>query len=67
MDYTRSDFKRQVYNLKSPAERLIERGVKLGFPNCKGCYDNCPEEPNEKESPCRSCPILEDINHKKKK
>jgi hypothetical protein len=49
---------------KSPGELTILRGVKLGFPACKGTYPDCPEIPNKDEKPCRSCPVMEALKEK---
>jgi hypothetical protein len=64
MDYSKSDFRRQVSRLKSKDELIINRAVKLGFPACKGTYPDCPEIPNKVDPFCKNCPVLDRIRDK---
>ena len=50
--------------MKSDRDKDIERAVIKGFPDCKGTYPDCPDEPKKGETPCRTCPILEEILEK---
>ena len=45
---------------KSQAERELDVIQSLGFPNCKGSYPDCPETPDKKKVPCRTCPVLDE-------
>lgn len=47
--------------IKSNDEKMLEQAIKRGFPNCKGTYPDCPENPNNELPPCKECPILEEI------
>jgi len=60
MGYDNLKLKSQRQTIKSPEEKLLTQGIKKGFPYCKGTYPDCPENPSENESMCRSCPLGED-------
>jgi hypothetical protein len=47
-------------SLKSQTQKELEAIIRLGFPNCKGSYPDCPEHPNKEELPCRTCPVLDE-------
>ncbi len=47
--------------IKSSEEKAIEQAVKLGFPNCKGTYPDCPDEPTIENKKCLACPVFEEI------
>jgi hypothetical protein len=54
----------QRATIKSNEEKIIDQAVKLGFPNCKGTYPDCPEKPTKEHPICRICPVLEEILEK---
>lgn len=66
MDYRKSEFKQQVYRLKSKGELVIKRFSELGFPNCKGAYPDCPDVPDNTIVPCKNCPVWDAIKNKRK-
>jgi hypothetical protein len=35
------------------------------FPNCKGLFPDCPENPSLEESMCRTCPKTDDLKKPK--
>lgn len=43
-----------IKGYKSEAEKIIS--FSKDFPNCKGLYPDCPEEPSLMNSMCRTCP-----------
>jgi hypothetical protein len=45
--------------LKTTSEKILDSAG--NFPNCKGLYPDCPENPSLKEKACRNCPKTEDI------
>ena len=54
--------KRKIWNtIKTDGEKTIEQAIKAGFPNCKGTYPDCPENPTKESEKCRTCPVLEEI------
>jgi len=46
--------KAQMTTVKSENEKLIS--FSKDFPNCKGLYPDCPNEPSLMNSMCRTCP-----------
>jgi len=50
----------QKKSLKTSAEKEIETAKKAGFPNCKGLYPDCPDNPKKDEYPCKFCPVLDE-------
>jgi len=53
--------KRKVYNtVKTDAEKVLDAAKANGFPNCKGLYPDCPENPDRNCKQCRTCPILDE-------
>ncbi len=57
--------RRRQYNaIKSNGQKAIETGVRAGFPNCKGTYPDCPDQPTKDNPKCRVCPVLEEILEK---
>ena len=49
----------QKHTIKSPQEKAIASAGE--FPNCKGLYPDCPENPSLKERACRTCPKTDGI------
>lgn len=35
------------------------------FPNCKGLYPDCPENPSPNENMCRTCPKTDELKKPK--
>lgn len=59
-----ADFvKRQMTTIKSENEKLIQNSK--DFPNCKGLYPDCPDEPSLYSSMCRTCPKTEELKKPK--
>jgi len=52
------------HSLRSEEFKIIVNAVKRGFPNCKGTYPDCPENPTKENDKCRLCPVLEEIIEK---
>lgn len=45
---------RQKQSIKSESEKALS--YSKDFPNCKGLYPDCPDEPSLMSSMCRTCP-----------
>lgn len=55
--------RRQKAAIKSPFEKLsLNHG---DFPNCKGIFPDCPNEPSLMNSMCRTCPKTDGIKKPK--
>jgi|TARA_Y100000034_G_scaffold132903_1_gene196997 hypothetical protein len=56
-NYEKERAEATLRTVKRPNENLIFQAQKVGFPNCKGLFPDCPEKPSLKKSMCRSCPV----------
>ena len=52
--------KRKIYNtIKTAEDKVLDQAG--NFPNCKGLYPDCPEEPSLKNRQCRTCPKTDEL------
>ena len=58
------DSNRHKHSLRSEEFKMLKNAGK--FPNCKGLYPDCPENPKKDSKQCRTCPVLEEILEKEK-
>jgi len=61
LNYDNLALKSQKRSIKSDKEKTLDQAIKSGFPNCKGTYPDCPENPSKEDTICKNCPILEEI------
>jgi len=57
--YDRNRLLHQKHTIKFDNTKQIEMAEKAGFPNCKGLFPDCPENPDKNDPMCKNCPVLE--------
>jgi hypothetical protein len=63
LTYDNTFLARQKASIKSEGEKAIMASG--DFPDCKGLFPDCPENPSLEESMCRTCPKTDDLKKPK--
>ena len=59
LNYEKERTKATERSVMKPEDKMILMAKQKGFPDCKGLYPDCPQDPKKDCEMCRSCPVNE--------